>query len=214
MQSQDFYCQGFLIQQSVFGKIKGKSQMNYLNNSKEYVLKKSINLWVVISASLMLSNVILAVLCWYALSHQKIEVTPFFGSQGYMKSETEVDVHYLNQMSENFVLARLNVTPSNIKANHARLLNYIASAYYHDLNEGLLREQKQVLAKKISSYFDIESIDSNPTSLKTTIKGRLHRFVGLRQLPCKSVSYELKYRYHLGKLSIVSFEKTGENKDD
>lgn len=188
--------------------------MNYLNNSKEYLLKKSVNLWVVMSASLMLSNVILAMISWYAIAHQKIEVTPFFGNQGYMKSDTGVDVHYLNQMSENFILTRLNVTPSNIKANHARLLNYIDSRYYHALTEILLREQKQVIHQKISSYFDIESINSSPSELKTTLKGHLRRFVGMRELPAKSATYELKYTYHLGRLSIISFEKTVEHQDD
>lgn len=66
------------------------STMDYLNQSKEYSLKKSVNLWVVISALLLFSNVILSLLCWYALAHQKIEVTPFFGNQGYMKSDSEV----------------------------------------------------------------------------------------------------------------------------
>lgn len=188
--------------------------MNYLNNSKEYLLKKSVNLWVVISAALMLSNVILVFLCWYALAHQKIEITPFFGNQGYMKSDSEVDVHYLNQMSENFILTRLNVTPSNIKANHARLLNYIDSRYYPMLTESLLREQKQVMHQKISSYFDIESIHSNPSELKTTLTGHLRRFVGMRELPAKSATYALKYAYHLGRLSIISFEKTLEHHDD
>lgn len=188
--------------------------MTYLNNSKEYRLKKSLNLWVVISAALMLSNVILALLCWYAIAHQKIEVTPFFGNQGYMKSDTEVDVHYLNQMSENFILTRLNVTPSTIKANHARLLNYIDSRYYHALTAVLLREQKQVIDKKISSYFDIELINSSTEELKTTLKGHLRRFVGMRELPPKSATYELKYTYHLGRLSIISFEKTVEHQND
>ena len=178
--------------------------MTYLNNSKEYLLKKSVNLWVVISASLMLSNVILALICWYAIAHQKIEVTPFFGNQGYMKSDTAVDTHYLDQMSENFILTRLNVTPSNIKANHARLLNYIDSRYYHALTEILLREQKQVTNQKISS----------PSELKTILKGHLRRFVGMRELPAKSATYELKYTYHLGRLSIISFEKTVEHQDD
>ncbi len=188
--------------------------MSYLKSSKEYLLKKRVNLWVVMSASLMLSNVILALLCWYAIAHQKIEVTPFFGNQGYMKSDTDVDVHYLNQMSENFILTRLNVTPSNIKANHARLLNYIDSRYYHALTAALLREQKQVLDQKISSYFGIESINSSPSELKTTLKGQLRRFVGIRELPPKAATYELKYTYHLGRLSIISFEKTGEHQDD
>lgn len=187
--------------------------MDYLNNSKEYLLKKSVNLWVVICASLICSNVILALLCWYAIAHQKIEVTPFFGSQGYMKSDAGVDVHYLDQMSENFIFTRLNVTPSNIKANHAKILNYIDSRYYHALTSTLLREQKQVVDKHISSYIDIESINSSPSELKTRIKGNLRRFVGIRELPTKSASYELKYAYHLGRLSIISFEKIAEHQD-
>lgn len=188
--------------------------MNYLNNSKEYLLKKSVNLWVVISASLMLSNVLLALICWYTTVHQKIEVTPFFGSQGYLKSDAGVDVHYLDQMSENFILTRLNVTPSNIKANHGRLLNYIDSRYYHALTESLLREQTQVINQKISSYFDIQSINSSPSEFKSTLKGHLRRFVGMRELPAKNATYELKYAYHLGRLSIISFEKTVEHQDD
>lgn len=188
--------------------------MNYLNNSKEYLLKKSVNLWVVIAILMIVSNVLLALMCWYTIAHQKIEVTPFFGNQGYMKSDTGVDVHYLNQMSENFILTRLNVTPSNIKANHARLLNYIDSRYYHVLTAALLREQKQVIDKKISSYFDIDSINSNPSEFKTILKGHLRRFVGTRELPAKSATYELNYTYHLGRLSIISFEKTAEHPND
>lgn len=188
--------------------------MSYLNSSKEHLLKKSVNLWVVISVSLLLSNVILALLCWYVIAHQKIEVTPFFGNQGYIKSAEGVDTHYLDQMSENFVMTRLNVTPSIIKANHARLLNYIDSRYYHVLSAALLREQKQVSDQKISSYFSIKSVDSSSSELKTSIKGQLRRFVGMRELPSKEATYELKYTYHLGRISIVSFEKTGERQDD
>lgn len=187
--------------------------MDYLNTSKEHLLKKSVNLWVVISATLMCSNVILALLCWYAIAHQKIEVTPFFGNQGYIKSDAGVDVHYLDQMSVNFIFARLNVTPSNIKTNHAMLLNYIDSRYYPVLTGVLLHEQKQIIDKKISSYFDIESFDSHPEELKTRIKGTLRRFVGIRELPAKSATYELRYTYHLGRLSISSFEKTAEHHD-
>lgn len=188
--------------------------MSYLKNSKEHLLKKRVNLWVVMSASLMLSNVILALLCWYAIAHQKIEVTPFYGNQGYMKSDAVVDANYLDQMAENFILTRLNVTPSNIKANHARLLNHINSRYYNVITDVLLREQKQIIDQKISSYFDIKSIDSSPSELKTTLKGQLRRFVGIRELPPKRATYELKYTYHLGRLSIISFEKTGEHQDD
>ena len=187
--------------------------MSYLENSQEYRLKKSLNLWVVIAVLLMVCNLLLVLLCWYALVHQKIEITPFFSQQGYIKSDTAVDVHYLDQMSENFILTRLNVTPSNIKANHARLLNYVSSKTYHDFSSLLLREQQQILRQKISSYFEISAIVSNPRQLKTKIDGQMHRFVGARQLPSKRLTYELQYEYHLGRLAIVSFKKIEEHQD-
>ncbi|MGL6029914.1 MAG: hypothetical protein ACRC0M_09070 [Legionella sp.] len=45
------------------------------------------------------------------------------------------------------------------------------------------------------------------------MKGTLRRFVGIRELPAKSATYELRYTYHLGRLSISSFEKTAEHHD-
>lgn len=181
--------------------------MSYFNESNEAVLKKRLNFWVVTASIMIISNLMLAALSWYALLHQKVEITPFFGNQGYSRSGSEVDVHYLNQLSENFVLTRFNVSPNTVKSNHARLLNYVSSDAYHDLSQVLLKEQALVLKNKISSYFDIESVRSNPKRLSTRVAGSLKRYVGNRALPEINVNYRLKYRYHLGRPAIVSFEK-------
>ncbi len=181
--------------------------MEYYNASKEDTLKKRLNFWVVTAVVMIVSNVMLAGLCWYALLHEKVEVTPFFGNQGYVRSGSEVDIHYINQLSENFVLTRFNVSPGTVKANHARLLNYVSTDAYHDLSQVLLKEQQQVLKNKISSSFDIQSVQTNPEQLTSLVSGHLKRYVGSRALPDIKVHYRLKYRYHLGRPAIVSFEK-------
>lgn len=181
--------------------------MTYFNASNEAVLKKRLNFWVVIACMMILSNLMLASLSWYALMHQKVEVTPFFGNQGYYRDGSEVDVHYLNQLSENFILSRFNVSPNTVKSNHERLLYYVSSDAYHDLSQTLLKEQAQVMKNKISSYFDIESVKSDPELLITLISGSLKRYVGNRALPEKKVTYRIKYQYHLGRPAIIAFEK-------
>tara|TARA_Y100001947_G_C10347637_1_gene308710 strand:+ start:3906 stop:4475 length:570 start_codon:yes stop_codon:yes gene_type:complete len=187
--------------------------MSYFNESNEAVLKKRLNFWVVTASIMIASNLMLASLSWYALLHQRVEVTPFFGNQGYSRAGNEVDVHYLNQLSENFVLTRFNISPNTVKSNHARLLNYVSSDAYHDLSKALLKEQALVLKNKISSYFDIESVQSNPERLTTRVTGVLKRYVGNRALPEIKIKYRLKYRYHLGRPAIVSFEKVEDVKN-
>ena len=187
--------------------------MNTMRQNPSNQMKKRLNLWMVVALGLLISNVLLAYLCWYSLYHQKVEVTPFFGNQGYTKSDSSVDVHYLNQLSENFINARLNVSPNNIKTNHQRLLSYVDSRLYHDFSLGLLREQKHIIDKKISSYFDIETLQSNPEKLTTDVTGTLRRFVGLRELAPEKLHYQLRYRYQLGRITIMGFEKVGGHKN-
>lgn len=188
--------------------------MNTLKQSKDFLLKKSINFWVVVSAFLMVSNVVLALLCWYSAYHQKIEITPFFGGQSYIKSDSDIDVHYLLQMSENFVAARLNVTPENIKANHERLLRYVDSRYFSAFSDALIRERTHIIGQKISTYFDVTSMTPNLSTLSVTVTGQLKRFVGLRALETKTRTYTLRYNYHLGQLALVSFEQKKGSDDE
>lgn len=180
--------------------------MSYFNESQTLSLKKKLNFYLFSSITLLASNVLLAGLCWYTLVHQKIEVTPFFGGEGYVKSDTSVDGRYLTQVTENFINARLNVTPHNIKANHKRLLNYVDSSVYHNVSTQLLNEQKKVTKQHISSYFDIESITPNTSKLNVEVIGTLRRFVGQRALHSEKRLYLLTYKYHLGRLSIQNFE--------
>ena len=180
--------------------------MSNFNEDEVIKTKKRLNFYLVSTITLLTSKVILASLCWYTAIHQKTEITPFFGEQSYIKSDTSIDGNYLSQLSENFVNARLNVTPHNIKENHKRLLNFVNSSVYHKFSSMLLSEQKKIIKQKISSYFDIESIEPMPSKLKVKIKGNLRRFVGSSEIKPQLRTYEMNFKYHLGRLSIIGFE--------
>ena len=143
------------------------------------------------------------------------QVIPFGGEQGYIISETNVDLHYLNMMTENFIYARLNVTPKNVIKNHNKLLNYTASSNYPAIKKQLHKEAEIIKSKKISSQFDVTDVRSDPRKLISVVSGDLKTYVGYRALKAQKKRYQISYQYRLGQLAITGFRelKEGSSQD-
>jgi conjugal transfer pilus assembly protein TraE len=194
----------------VFGKFRetqfGGMKMNFrIQQHQIQQLASRLNLMVVLVFGLLISNVMLSGLSWYALLHQRVEVTPFMSGSAYQKSDTAVDNRYLMLMSENFLYTRLNVTPENVLLNHRQLLTFVDSQHYTDFANQLSKEAKIIRKRSIASHFNILSIQANPKKLACTIQGILKRSVGIRDLPDESITYTLQFNYHFGRLTIINF---------
>ena len=163
------------------------------------------NLMVALVFGLLLTNLLMGGLACYTSFHQRIEVTPFFGAQSYVKSDAIVDTQYLALMSENFIYSRLNVTPETVRANHKRLLSFVDATHFSTFSSQLAKEAKLITDKKISSHFEITDIRANPNDLRCTVTGILKRAVGLRDLADARLSYTIQYRYHFGRLTVSQF---------
>lgn len=168
-------------------------------------LSSRFNLMVALVFGLLVTNVILALALSYAFFHKKIEITPFSGNGGYVKSEAVVDDNYLSLMSKNFIYSRLNVTPQTVSSNHQLLLSYVDASSYPMLLQQFHQEEAVIKDKKISSVFDITGIWVNQKALKAKITGNFRRFVGLKMLKEEKITYEITYRYRLGRLTICKF---------
>jgi conjugal transfer pilus assembly protein TraE len=175
-------------------------------------LSARLNLMVVLVLGLMISNIILAYQSLYAARHQQREVVPYACNRGYIISESAVDAHYLNLMTENFIYTRLNVTPLNVSQNHGQLLNYIDASIYPSFKKKLAQEEAIIKTKKIASSFEITDIQSDNQKLISVVKGRLKRYVGYRELKTAEKTYHIQYHYRQGKLTLVGFiEDKGEH---
>lgn len=180
--------------------------MDYLaKESKLSQLSARFNLMVTLVLALLLSNIILALVIIKIAGNERLEIVPFNGASSYLKSPKLVDIHYLNLMAENFIYARLNVTPEIITVNHTRLVNFINPASYAALKKILNAEAKVIKEQKISSFFNIQEIHSDVSSLTTEVTGILKRYVGNRELSEALRTYTLRYQYAGGYLSILSF---------
>ncbi len=164
-----------------------------------------LHLMVFLVFGLMLSNVALSGLLWKALNQQRIEITPFFSGSGYIKSPSMVDAQYLTLMTENFIHARLNVTPETVKGRHERLLHFVDAASWPQLVSQLQKEAVLIQKKKISSVFEISGLRTNPDNLTVHVEGVLKRYVGIKPVEEKRTIYSLAYLYQDGHISIKSF---------
>lgn len=180
--------------------MKFKFQQNQLAQ-----LKDRLSMMVVLVCGLLIANILLVILVCYMHFHQRIEITPFFSQESYIKTESGVDAQYLKLMSENFLFLRLNVTPESVVAQHKQLLSMVSSSSYQAFLATLESEARLINQQKISSHFDITHIQVNPKNLECHIKGLMHRSVGIRSLPDERLQYSLKFKYQLGRLQLVKF---------
>lgn len=176
-------------------------------------LSARFNLMVVLVFGLLLSNVLLSCFLFKAWNHHTVEVTPFSGAPGYLKSASNVDGHYLSWMAENFVNERLNVTPETVDANHQRLLSFVNHQHYAQMLGLLTKEAKVIKAKKMSSIFYIDKNKPSPQELTVVISGTLKRFVGIQALTDERKSYLLQFQYKDSRLSILKFSLLREDEN-
>jgi conjugal transfer pilus assembly protein TraE len=173
-----------------------------------------LDLMVVLVVGLLLSNLLTGALAWYTTLHQKVEVTPFFGTAGYQKSDASVDSHYLSMMTENFMYARLNLTPETVRANHKRLLSFAGVKYYPKLLDMLNKEARVISNKKTSSYFEIKDMQLDETNLSCTVTGKLKQAVKSHAVHEENATYYLQYQYHLGRLALIAFTRLEQPKKE
>lgn len=169
-----------------------------------------VNLMACMVFGLLIANILLSSLAWYTNIHQRVLITPFSSNTGFANSDVTVDPKYLSMMSENFIYSRLNVTPETITSAHKRLLMFLDGSRYSSLEPTLAKEANTVQKHRISSDFIITNLALNLNDLKATVTGVLHRAVGGRELKPSYMTYELRYRYRFGRLSILSFTKIKE----
>ncbi len=170
-------------------------------------LSARFNLMVFLVFGLLIANVLLVCLAWFTTYHQTIEVTPFFGGEGYRKSAASLDAHYVELMSENFVYSRLNVTPETVSSNYQRLSTYVDAGSFSEMMKRLDIEAEIIKTKKISSTFTITGIKLDMNNLTADVSGVLQRHVGLREISPENLTYHLAYRYQLGHLNLLKFTK-------
>lgn len=181
------------------------------NKINMLALSKALNgLLVLFSIGLLITVVVLGGILGKVVNSKSRTLVPPTISKAFTVSDGAVDSSYLQQMSEYFAHLKLNVTPKNVERNYGRLLDYISSETWSDMQPALVADALHVIDENVSSRFDVDKVRVADNTLQVKLTGTLQKHVGSRPLPPETVSYVVDMSYEYGEIALLTIKKIKE----
>ena len=165
------------------------------------------NGYLLLSAGLLLLNILLVLLAMSLENRERIILIPPTIERSFWVNQKSVSPEYLAEMSTFFVGLRCSVTVSNASAQRDILLRYIEPRFYDSLKNTLIQEAQQLSKNHVSTVFYPTSVQVDAKQFLAHVTGDLIAIVGNTTLPAQRVTYQLRYRYDTGRLWVSAFEE-------
>ncbi len=115
--------------------------------------------------------------------------------------------NYLEAVTRDLVNTMLNLTPSNIDYAYKTVLLYANGTSYGGIKNQLDILKKNVINKKFSTSFYPIAIYPDNTTMTVVVEGILYTYFGQKEVSRDEKTYEIKYNYKAGRLSISGFSE-------
>ena len=179
---------------------------DYKSELKKIVSQR--NSYLVLSVSSMLLSLLLAMIIFVLIFHERIILdTPGAGKDSWVSSG-EASSGYLARVTLFLADTVFNVTPDNVDFQHELLLRHTDPTYYDALKSHLLAEADRIKEQHISTaFFPVGDVRVDTKNSEAVITGDLKSYVGDTALPTQRVAYHFVYRFHSYSPSIKLFEE-------
>jgi conjugal transfer pilus assembly protein TraE len=165
------------------------------------------NIYLALAAGSIISNILLSLLIFVILSHEKIVIVPPTIEKTFWISGNEVSSEYLAEMALFFVNLRFNLTPNNAETQRNMLLRYVTPSYYGILKTDLLSESDKIKRDHITTTFYQSNIEVDQKKYLVKITGDIQSTIGDMMLPFQRVSYQIHFVFNAGRLLVDSFDE-------
>lgn len=166
--------------------------------------------WMIVSAIMLLSNVMLSYFVMTADTSEKTIVTPPVIEKAFSVHGNELSPSYIEQMSRFFINLLLTYQKQTAESQFDTVLLYINPLVYSDMKNRFSLEQDRISRNDISSVFYIKNMHIKGDS--AVISGELNGAIGSQWVSKKQKTYELQFAYD-GQLSIIGFNELKLNSD-
>ncbi|WP_192484662.1 MULTISPECIES: type IV conjugative transfer system protein TraE [Cysteiniphilum] len=187
--------------------------MDFSHHKLAQSVGQYVNRWLKWGCILMsLSVLVLSVMLYQALQHQRTILVPPVMAQKMSISMVNPDESYLIQHGLFLLGLKLNISPNNVDQNHRILKTYITSSAYGELNNLLEAEAKTIKKDQISSVFYPADQVVDLRTLKLKISGILEKRVGKRLVSDNKHDFVLEFAYNNGALQIKNVYEVKDSK--
>lgn len=168
-------------------------------------------LWVLVSAGLLLSNVLLAVTLLSMDKSQKIVVTPPDFERPFWVKGGEASTEYIESMARYFSQLMLSYNRDNAKSQFEVFLKFANPEFYGLLKNKLYEDVERIKVKEISSAFYLMSIHVKKQT--AVVGGEQVTMMGSQIVARSQKYYEFKMQYTSAGLSVLGFSEVKPESD-
>lgn len=150
---------------------------------------------------------VLAFVCFYALTHRQVHWLPVCTGAEFSIGQRAYSASYLKEMTEKAIDLRLTYSPETIDVRYGMLAHLIPANAQESFTRLLDEERETVHEKNISSVFYSENISVDVAHHQGQIEGLLYRTShGLQLAPERKV-YRLQFSFQNGLLALSSIQE-------
>jgi conjugal transfer pilus assembly protein TraE len=179
-----------------------------LHKSKIQHLIERRNGYLLLALSSIVLNVVLGFGIVNVIGYQKVILVPPVIERPSWVTSYQVSPEYLTGMSLYLADLLLNVTPSNAAMQHRLFLRYVETSAYDKFKSDLMVQEDRLKKEHMTMSFQLSGLPQVDTSkFIARISGDVSYQVGNMAMPTKHLVYLMTFTYHLGHLSVTSFEE-------
>ena len=154
---------------------------------------------------LLVSNIFLSI---FATSADKeIVIVPNFIDQEVSVKNGKMSNSYLEAMSRDVAHLMLDVTPANVEYSAKSILKMAHPRFYGPLKIALNERGKDVVNRKISTFFSGQSIIVGDDKVSVVVTGKLSTYLGKEEVSITEKNYAISYDYEGFRPLIINFEE-------
>jgi conjugal transfer pilus assembly protein TraE len=188
---------------------------NDYSNKKNDILATQRNIAIIIASISFLTTFLLTI----CLLNKDIQTIIMPSSLSQMQSGGNSNISYSNKkvynsyleaFTRDVIYTMLNLSPNNVEYAEKSILSFTHSSTYGTLKQQLETIKTNITSKKFSTAFYPVSIAPDSDNLLVVVEGNLYTYLGQKEVANQKKTYEIKYDYTAGRLTISGFNEVEE----
>jgi hypothetical protein len=173
---------------------------------------KQRNLALAIGCVLLVANLFLAAAVLF--SDKEVVLVPNSLDKDSSITNGKMSPAYLEAITRDVVNLMLNVTPASAEYSSKAVIKITHPAFYGQLKKDLNERNKDVIGRRISTFFSPQSMVVNETFTGAIITGKLSTYLGKEEVLTEDKMYSITYGFEGFRPLVIDFHELVKDKSE
>lgn len=178
-------------------------KQKYKSYLRDGIFKNQV--WMVIAATMLLSNLLLSAKMFGIETAEKTIIHPVSMMQEYSIQGEQVDPQLVNKLAEEFLRARFLYNPKTVVKQFDNITKHFHPAIYGEKKSELDAESAKIIRNDETSVFF--PMSAHVKQLKAYIEAEIVGYLGKKPVTQSVKTYEVEFRNSGGRLWIYGWQQ-------